>query len=227
MLRGADFSRFRPKIIVVEAIKPLSLAPAWDEWEPLLAQARLRLCLGRRAQPLLRRRGGARARRHADRGPEMVCGRPADREFQAGSRGPDPSGSPPRAAARRRRHGEAAADRPQAELLDLLTAGVAPDLDRPATAADIAAIIERACSAPLPHAQQSSAAGGETIRDVYRADHRFRCIPRRLRPHRGELRVVNGAFFVLRPDDLPPCMHSLYGVNRAAGCGTSRIHQPS
>ena len=38
VLRGADFSRFRPKIIVVEAIKPLSLAPAWDEWEPLLAR---------------------------------------------------------------------------------------------------------------------------------------------------------------------------------------------
>ncbi len=40
VLRGADFSRFRPKIIVVEAIKPLTLAPAWDEWEPLLARHR-------------------------------------------------------------------------------------------------------------------------------------------------------------------------------------------
>src|SRR5215210_7317936 len=38
VLRGADFARFRPKVIVVEAIKPLSLAPAWDEWEPLLAR---------------------------------------------------------------------------------------------------------------------------------------------------------------------------------------------
>src|ERR1044071_6951153 len=38
VLRGADFSRFRPKVIVVEAIKPLTLAPAWDEWEPLLAR---------------------------------------------------------------------------------------------------------------------------------------------------------------------------------------------
>src|SRR6476619_1817581 len=37
-LRGADFSRFRPKVIVVEAIKPLTLAPAWYEWEPLLAR---------------------------------------------------------------------------------------------------------------------------------------------------------------------------------------------
>ena len=38
VLRGADFSKHRPKIIVVEAIKPLSLAPAWDEWEPMLAR---------------------------------------------------------------------------------------------------------------------------------------------------------------------------------------------
>ncbi len=32
------FQNIRPKIIVVEAIKPLTLAPAWDEWEPLLAR---------------------------------------------------------------------------------------------------------------------------------------------------------------------------------------------
>ncbi len=37
VLRGADFTRFRPKVIVVEAIKPFTLKPAWDEWEPLLA----------------------------------------------------------------------------------------------------------------------------------------------------------------------------------------------
>src|SRR5438045_4652224 len=38
VLRGGDFSRFRPKIIVVEAIKPFTLAPAWDEWESLLSR---------------------------------------------------------------------------------------------------------------------------------------------------------------------------------------------
>src|SRR5204863_5587541 len=38
VLRGADFARFRPKVIVVEAIKPFTLAPAWDEWEPLLSR---------------------------------------------------------------------------------------------------------------------------------------------------------------------------------------------
>jgi FkbM family methyltransferase len=38
VLRGADFTRFRPKVIIVEAIKPISLKPAWDEWEPLLGK---------------------------------------------------------------------------------------------------------------------------------------------------------------------------------------------
>ena len=38
VLRGADFVRFRPKLIIAEAIKPFTLAPAWDEWEPLLAR---------------------------------------------------------------------------------------------------------------------------------------------------------------------------------------------
>jgi FkbM family methyltransferase len=38
VLRGADFARFRPKVIVVEAIKPFTLEPAWDEWEPLLSR---------------------------------------------------------------------------------------------------------------------------------------------------------------------------------------------
>ena len=38
VLRGADFTRFRPKVIMVEAIKPISLKPAWDEWEPLLGK---------------------------------------------------------------------------------------------------------------------------------------------------------------------------------------------
>jgi len=38
VLRGADFTRFRPKVIIVEAIKPISLKPAWDEWEPLLGR---------------------------------------------------------------------------------------------------------------------------------------------------------------------------------------------
>jgi FkbM family methyltransferase len=38
VLRGGDWQRFRPKLMVVEALAPYTLAPAWPEWEPLLAQ---------------------------------------------------------------------------------------------------------------------------------------------------------------------------------------------
>jgi FkbM family methyltransferase len=37
VLRGADFVRFRPKVIVIEAYKPITMEPAHGEWEPLLA----------------------------------------------------------------------------------------------------------------------------------------------------------------------------------------------
>jgi hypothetical protein len=37
VLRGADFVRFRPKVIVIEAYKPITMEPAYAEWEPVLA----------------------------------------------------------------------------------------------------------------------------------------------------------------------------------------------
>jgi FkbM family methyltransferase len=36
VIRGGDWKRFRPKVVVVEALAPYSLAPAWDSWEPVL-----------------------------------------------------------------------------------------------------------------------------------------------------------------------------------------------
>jgi hypothetical protein len=39
VLAGGDWRRFRPKVIVIEAVLPVSGEPAWGEWEPfLLAQ---------------------------------------------------------------------------------------------------------------------------------------------------------------------------------------------
>jgi FkbM family methyltransferase len=38
VLRGADFTRFRPKVIIVEAIEPLTLKPSFAEWEPILTR---------------------------------------------------------------------------------------------------------------------------------------------------------------------------------------------
>ena len=36
VIRGGDWKRFRPKVVVIEALAPYSLAPAWDSREPIL-----------------------------------------------------------------------------------------------------------------------------------------------------------------------------------------------
>jgi FkbM family methyltransferase len=38
VLFSGDWERFRPKIIVVEALAPYTQLPAWDAWEPFLAE---------------------------------------------------------------------------------------------------------------------------------------------------------------------------------------------
>jgi FkbM family methyltransferase len=37
VIRGGDWKRFRPKVVVIEALAPYTLAPAWDSWEPVLS----------------------------------------------------------------------------------------------------------------------------------------------------------------------------------------------
>ena len=36
VLAGGNWQRFRPRIVVLEALSPVSMAPAWLDWEPLL-----------------------------------------------------------------------------------------------------------------------------------------------------------------------------------------------
>jgi FkbM family methyltransferase len=38
VLLGGDWRRYRPKLVVVEALAPYTLAPAFEQWEPFLAQ---------------------------------------------------------------------------------------------------------------------------------------------------------------------------------------------
>lgn len=45
VLRGADWHRYRPKVILVEAVAPGSGEPAWGEWEPLLLTQGYRFAL--------------------------------------------------------------------------------------------------------------------------------------------------------------------------------------
>ena len=39
VIRGADWARFRPRVVLVEATEPNTPTPAWDGWEPLLLAA--------------------------------------------------------------------------------------------------------------------------------------------------------------------------------------------
>jgi FkbM family methyltransferase len=45
VLAGGDFKRFRPKVVVAEALAPFTMAEAFAEWEPLLTDAGYRFTL--------------------------------------------------------------------------------------------------------------------------------------------------------------------------------------
>jgi hypothetical protein len=38
VLAGGDWQRFRPKVVVLEALAPVTMTPSWEPWEPLLTQ---------------------------------------------------------------------------------------------------------------------------------------------------------------------------------------------
>jgi FkbM family methyltransferase len=164
VLRGADFSSFRPKIIVVEAIKPLTLAPAWDEWEPLLAHYGYDYVWD---DELNRYYVADEARAIAPRlteGPKWYADGPQIGNFKGAA---EDATHPDHRIARLL----APADllklplMDRDELLALLTKGV-PNRDPPAGAADIAAINERLFGSAA--AQQMTAPQHETVREVYR-----------------------------------------------------------
>jgi len=45
VLEGGDWRRFRPKVVVAEALAPVTLAPSFEEWEPLLIDNNYRFAL--------------------------------------------------------------------------------------------------------------------------------------------------------------------------------------
>jgi FkbM family methyltransferase len=167
VLRGADFSQFRPRVIVVEAIKPFTLAPAWDEWELLLARHGY-ACVW--DDELNRYYVAEEARAITPRlveGPKWYADGPQIGNFKGAAE----DATHPDHRLARLLTGADLAKLPlmdRSALLDMLTAGVA-DLDRPAGPSDIAAITARLFGAP-PAPQQIAAPqrNSETIREAYR-----------------------------------------------------------
>jgi FkbM family methyltransferase len=164
VLRGMDFARFRPRVVVVEAIKPLSLAPAWGEWEPELARHGYAYVWD---DELNRYYVAEEARAIASRlteGPKWYAEGPQIGNFKPA--GEDQTHPDHRLA--KLLGGADMAKLPlmdRATLLDMLTTGIA-DLDRPAGASDIATAAARLFASPAP--QQTALAPGQTMRDIYR-----------------------------------------------------------
>jgi FkbM family methyltransferase len=164
VLRGADFARFRPKVIVVEAIKPFSLAPAWDEWEPLLSRHGYTYVWDDELNRYyVAEEAGALSERLVA-GPKWYADGPQIGNYKPAAK--DPTHPDHRLALLL-----AGADMAKLPLMDrgalfdLLTAGIA-GLDRSASASDIAAIAARLFGSSA--AQHSASRGGQSIRDIYR-----------------------------------------------------------
>ena len=162
VLRGADFSKARPKVIMVEAIKPFSLAAAWDEWEPMLARAGYAYVWD---DELNRYYVAEEARDLADKltaGPKWYADGPQIGNYKPAAEDPT---HPDHRLARLLTGADMAKLplTPPDELLALLTAGLAPQaLAAPATVGDVAAIAERLFDSG-PGAPTSAA----SIRDAY------------------------------------------------------------
>ena len=166
VLEGNDWGRFRPKVVLAEALVPITLKPAWESWEPILIANGYRFAffdgLNRyyadQDQPavhalLARARPSFKGIKQIHQfKPALDDRKHPDHHLALLLKGADMIRLP---LLGRRVH------------VELLTAGIAPDeLDRPATAADAAAISERvfgplAVSEPLPLHRNA------TIRDLY------------------------------------------------------------
>jgi FkbM family methyltransferase len=168
VLEGNDWARCRPKVIVAEAVAPITLEPAWENWEPTLRANGYRFAffdgLNRyytdEDQPAV----------HA-----LLAGRPPsfERVTQIGSFGPaleDRNHPDHRLAALCK-----GADLVRLPLLGasahikLLTAGLpAAELDRLATPADAAAISQRLFG-PTQDNRAPALHRSTTIHDLYAA----------------------------------------------------------
>ena len=110
VLLGGDWRRFRPKVVVLEALAPVTMAPAWEAWEPLLRRNGYRFAL---FDSLNRYYVAEEHAALADRlaaAPASFDGVTAIPPLQAGARRRLAPGPRPCPAAGRRGHGAAAAD---------------------------------------------------------------------------------------------------------------------
>ena len=143
VLLNGDWQNFRPEVVIVEALAPFTLAPAFEQWEPFLARHGYRYVLfDSLNRYYLAEEAGALAACFAS-APGLVRREAAIPQRQARRHGR----RPPRPPAREPLAGAAMTRLPlfaPAHLLELLTADLpAPDLARPAEPRTLAQAVVR------------------------------------------------------------------------------------
>ena len=168
VLRGGDWKRFRPKVVVVEALTPVTLAPAWQHWEDILTAQSYRFAFFDSLNRYYV------ADEHTDLAKRLAA-EPASFKGVEKLSNFRPALEDPTHPDHHLATLLSGADMVRLPLLDAdaltarLTADLpATELDRPATPADMARAYERLFgSAPSP-AAEPRLAGPATVRDLYR-----------------------------------------------------------
>jgi FkbM family methyltransferase len=169
VLRGGDWQKFRPKIVLVEALTPFTLAPAWESWEPLLTDNGYRCVFFDGLNRYYAAEEAGDIQRRFDGAPADYAG-----VLQVGML--EPALTDPRHPDRTLATLLARAAMARLPLLDrtvvteLLTVGLPPaDLDGPADASQVAAAWERLFGAPAAPGQieKMELPAGASLREVY------------------------------------------------------------
>ena len=192
VLLGGDWRRFRPKVIVLEALAPVTMAPAWEAWEPLLTAQGYRFAYfdsstattsPRSTRPWLSASPRRRPRLHG----VIPFG-----QFKPAL---DDAAHPDHGLARLL----AGADMVRLPLMSFdtiaerLISGLDPaDPDRPAQPSDIAAAHQRLFGTPAPPLWAKSSPTRPQLDDPRPLSQcgRNRSVSGRLRPHLGKLGLV-------------------------------------
>jgi FkbM family methyltransferase len=172
VLLGGDWQRFRPKVVVAEALAPVTMTPAWEAWEPLLLANGYRFAFFDSLNRYYVAEEHAALAVRLAAAPSSFDGVTPFRQFKPAL---DDASHPDHGLARLL---GAAADMVRLPLMlsETMAERLCNDLDpphpdRPAQASDAAAAHQRLFGAPAAPAWAESLqlAANATIRDLYRS----------------------------------------------------------
>ena len=170
VLFGADWQRYRPKVVVVEAIEPFTFEPSHGEWEPLLLGSGYRFAWTDDLNRYYVAEEFSDLAARLAAGPKWYDGAPQIGNFK-------PAAEDPAHPDHRLARLLSKADLAKLPLIDrtllfgMLTSGLSPaELAGTAARADVAAVLQRLFGA-IPAPQQIAhlaSTGHETMSEIYR-----------------------------------------------------------